>query len=54
MLSHVTQCSQTDQERVVTGKSNIQGCGCWLYSGGMATIETCSEGFLQRCDAGEL
>lgn len=54
MLSRVTQCSQTDQERVVTGKSNIQGCGRWPHPGGMATIETCPEGFLQRCDAGEL
>nr|XP_019575362.1 PREDICTED: uncharacterized protein LOC109439483 isoform X4 [Rhinolophus sinicus] len=38
----------------VTGLSVLQGRDCGVHPGGVAAPGPCSEGPLQRCDAGEL
>ena len=39
---------------VVSGLGGLRGCGCELHPGGVGFAEFCSEGALQRRDAGDL
>ena len=37
-----------------TGGSGVQGCDCGLHPGGVAAVEACTEGPVQRRDDGGL
>ena len=39
---------------IVSGISDVQGCGSRFLSGGVGMFGPSSEGLVQRCDAGEL